>query len=71
MSDLTTTIENAVANPSAVTVDGQSVTFRPLADLIAADKYLAGKDAAASGFKGLKRQRLRSGDAIGNNRADT
>lgn len=45
MADLTDTIESAAADPSSASSDGQSATARPLADLIAADKYLKGQDA--------------------------
>lgn len=40
MADITDTIETQATQPAAVTVDGQSVTNRSVADLIAADKYL-------------------------------
>jgi hypothetical protein len=45
-SDLGDTIESAAATPAAASGDGQSVTARPLQDLIAADKHLAASDAA-------------------------
>lgn len=45
MADLTDTIESAAADPASAASDGQSATARPLADLIAADKYLKGQQA--------------------------
>lgn len=71
MSDLSEQIESAVANPTAVAVDGQSVTNRAIADLIAADKHLASRTAASRGFRGLMRQQVRSPDARGSNSEDT
>lgn len=44
--DLTETIKTAAAEPQSATVDGVSVSQRPLKDLIDADKHLAGKAAA-------------------------
>jgi hypothetical protein len=38
-------LEQAVADPQAATVDGQSVDARPLPDLIAADKYAKARAA--------------------------
>jgi len=40
MADLSDTIEDAAQDPAAASEDGRSATSRPLADLIAADKYL-------------------------------
>jgi hypothetical protein len=45
--DLSDQIEQAANDPAAASVDGQSVTATPIPDLIAADKYLAAKEAAA------------------------
>lgn len=45
MADLTDTIEQAAQDPAAATSDGQSATARPIADLIAADRYLKGQQA--------------------------
>jgi len=45
MADLAETIEEAAASPAAATVDGNSATARPIADLIDADRYLASKQA--------------------------
>lgn len=52
-SDLTTAIEQAAADPASVTSDGISVTARSIADLIAADLYLAGKAARSKRRRGL------------------
>lgn len=55
MSDLTTTtadpndlIRQAMANPQSVAVKSTNVTERPIADLIAAERHLANKDAGAN-----------------------
>jgi len=45
MADLTDTIEQAAQDPAAAASDGQSATARPIADLIAADRYLKGQQA--------------------------
>lgn len=45
--DLSETIEQVAAEPAQAQGDGQSATNQPLPDLIAADRYLAGKTAAA------------------------
>ena len=44
--DLTETIEDAAAEPESASADGQAVKQRSIAELIAADKYLAGKTSA-------------------------
>jgi len=44
--DLSDRIEQAAADPAAAAVDGQSVTDRPIGDLIEAQKFL---DARAVG----------------------
>ncbi len=43
-----TDLITAAAEPSAVTVDGQSVQQRSVDELIAADRYAAAKSAAAA-----------------------
>lgn len=43
---LASQIAAAAADPASASVDGTSVTARPLSELIEADKYLAGKAAA-------------------------
>jgi len=52
-NDLTQTIATAAATPAAAASDGQSATSRPIADLIAADQYLAGRVAAGNRQRGL------------------
>lgn len=52
-SDLTTAIQQAASDPAAVTSDGISVTARSVADLIAADVYLAGKAARSKRRRGM------------------
>lgn len=46
MTDLSDEIEAAVTTPQSASVDGRSATARQIAELIAADKYLAEKEAA-------------------------
>jgi hypothetical protein len=46
--DLSETIQDAAATPASVTVDGVQTAFRPLPELIEADKYLRDKTAAAA-----------------------
>ena len=72
MADLSEQIEQAAANPQAMSGDSGSLTERSLADLIAADRYLAQKAALSgtnakggkkSGFRtlGFARVRMPSG----------
>ena len=46
--ELDNVIEQAASDPAQVTVDGTSVSSQDISKLIEADKYLAGKRAAAS-----------------------
>jgi hypothetical protein len=48
--DVRKAIEEAAQQPAEVTVDGQTVKQPKLADQIAADRYLASKDAAKKGL---------------------
>jgi hypothetical protein len=52
--DLDQQIRDAAAGPAEVTIDGQTVRQQPLADQIAADRYLASKDAAKSKRLGIR-----------------
>lgn len=52
--DLTETIRENASGPAKVTGDSGSVEQHDLADQIAADKYLASKDAAKSKTRGLQ-----------------
>lgn len=54
MADLEQQIIDAAGNPAAATVDGNSMTAVPIDKLIEADKYLAGKEAAANKRTGLR-----------------
>lgn len=49
MSDLSSQIESAAAQPASATADGQSVQGQPIDKLIEADRYLAAKSAVAAG----------------------
>lgn len=53
-TDLTPQIEQAAADPQSASVDGQSATARPMADLIAADQYVASKASMATRRRGLR-----------------
>lgn len=53
MPDLSETIEELAALPEESVVDGQKVKERPLADVIAADEYLAAREAAATPTRGI------------------
>lgn len=50
-TDLTDAIAQAAQEPQSATGDNGSATNRPLADLIAADRYLAGKTRRGFGFR--------------------
>lgn len=63
--EITDQIKQATEEPAAVAQDGTSVTSRPIADLIAADKHVAAKKAASKGFGGLLRQQLKPPSALG------
>lgn len=63
----TQTLEDALAEPTSASVDGQSVTSRPIQDLIAGEDKLAAKTIAAgvnanggprSGWNGLRPARI-------------
>ena len=47
--DLTGAIADVAANPASVTAGDRTITEQSLADLIEADRYLAGKRAVAGG----------------------
>lgn len=57
-NDLTTTIAGAAAGPSSVSIDGNTVVQRPLADLITADQYLKGQAAAKKKNRGVRYARV-------------
>lgn len=48
MTDLSTTIATAATEPKSMQNGDQKAESRPIADLIAADKYLADKVAVAA-----------------------
>lgn len=48
----------ALDAPASVSGDAGSVSNRPLAELIEADRYVAGKDAGAKARRGLRITRL-------------
>ena len=53
--DLSDNIRENAQGPTEASVDGQTVRQQPLKDQIAADRYLAGKEAAKKpGLGGLK-----------------
>jgi hypothetical protein len=51
--DLSPQIEQTALSPSSVTVDGRVVMARPVAELIQADRYLAGKAARKLKNRGI------------------
>lgn len=58
-------IEQNAAMPQLVTVDGQTVRQHPLPDQIAADKYLAAKQATGRKRFGLRILRAKMPNALG------
>jgi hypothetical protein len=56
--NLEKTIEENLKSPAKVTSDGVSVEQHPLADQIAADKYLASKNATQRKGLGIKFSKL-------------
>ena len=56
--DLSSAITQGAADPAAFSSDGQSGTSKPLADLIAADKYLRATYGADQKHRGLRFTRL-------------
>lgn len=64
MADLQQTIQDAATSPASVTQDGGTTVARPIADLIAADQYLAGKTAATKPRRGLRYSRVQKPGAI-------
>ena len=56
--DLAETIRENAAGPEEATVDGVRMKQHGLSDQIAADKYLAGKRAAANPAQGFTRLKI-------------
>ncbi len=56
--DLSAQIEQAAADPQSATSDNQSATARPIADLIAADQYLAAKAAIGLKYRGIRMSKI-------------
>ncbi len=65
MADLSEQIEDAAAGPKMVKADGVEVQAQPLKDLIAADQYLASKNAASQPHRGLRFTKLIPGGTNG------
>ena len=53
-TDLQATIQTAATTPQSASVDGQSATARPVADLILADQYAAAKYAMSKKHRGIR-----------------
>lgn len=53
-TDLGDTIANAATTPSSASSDGQSVSARPVNEIIEADRYLRAKESAAKKHRGLR-----------------
>ena len=64
-STLAEQIAVTAANPKQASGDGHSVTSHSISDLIAADKYLAHKAAAAKPFGGIRIGSVRSSGSTG------
>ena len=59
LTDLTGTVATSAAGPLSASQDGASATARPIADIIAANNYLAATAAAAqSRRRGLRFTKL-------------
>jgi len=56
--DLDNTIRENAAGPKQASADGVNTQQHPLADQIAADKHLAGKQAVQQSGLGIKRLKL-------------
>ncbi|OQB77232.1 MAG: hypothetical protein BWX88_05287 [Planctomycetes bacterium ADurb.Bin126] len=56
--DLTDTIKQNAEGPAEAHGDAGSMKQHPLADQIAADKYLANKSALSSGSMGLRKRKI-------------
>lgn len=52
------TIEDLATSPLSVTVDGQTVTERPIADVIAAQDRTAATTAATKAHRGIRFTKL-------------
>lgn len=65
MADLSSDIETAATGPKRAIVDGVDMQARSIDELIAADKYLAAKAAAAKGRAGLRISKFVPGGAAG------
>lgn len=57
-SELADTIRTAAASPASASVDGESVTARPLKDLIEADRHLGTVAAQSTANKGVRFSRF-------------
>jgi hypothetical protein len=64
-SPLKATITDLATAPSNESVDGQSVTERPLSELIEADKHLGGNAALQKTRFGMVTRKIRRGGALG------
>jgi hypothetical protein len=58
MADLTSNIEEAAQQPRSVSVDGQNVQATPIADQVAADKYLKEQTAKGKNHLGMLFRKL-------------
>lgn len=54
MPDFSDLIESRAEEPSSASGDGQSVSQRPISEIIEAEKYLQGKEAVQSTTKGSR-----------------
>lgn len=64
MADLSDQITDAAQNPKKAQGDMGSAESHPLPDLIAADRYLAGRSAATGPRRGIRFTRLVPGGTV-------
>jgi hypothetical protein len=62
--DLSDRIDEVAAGPAEVDADGVKVVAQPLPDLIQADKYRRGADAASGKARGLRFTKLTPPGAV-------
>ena len=58
MADLTGPIQTAATSPETVSADGVTVTGVPLADMIAADRYLKSATASKNPLRGIRLSKI-------------
>lgn len=64
MADTKNTVKEAMSQPKKGTIDGQSFEQHSLPELIAADKYVRGQEAAKKRGCGVRFAKFKSGGAV-------